>query len=217
MDRLRHFLLVRHKQNWLLFFRFGLVGGSGVLVNMLVIILCNKVGPNPHGVAVDLPFTDFNVRWYHVYSTIAFLVANLWNFQLNRWWTFKSAKHAGWLREYLPFLAVGLLGLVVNLIILTLLLKDGSPVGLPASIFNDSSGLRNRFYWAQLIAICIVTPLSFVLNKIWTFASVRGLDQAVDAEFADLADDESKDRPTSAADRTGQPAGSDRDTPAGAA
>jgi len=125
-------------------------------------------------VAWDLPLTDFNIRWYHVYATIAFLVANLWNFQLNRWWTFRSAKHAGWFREYLPFLAVGLLGLLANLAILTVLLKQGSPLALPQSVFNDSSGLRNRFYWAQLIAIGIVTPLSFVLNKIWTFSAVRG-------------------------------------------
>jgi hypothetical protein len=53
-------------------------------------------------------------------------------------------------------------------------LKEGSPLALPTSVFNDSSGLRNRFYWAQLIAIGIVTPLSFVLNKIWTFSAVRG-------------------------------------------
>jgi putative flippase GtrA len=187
VERIRHYLLVRHKQNWLLFFRFGLVGGSGVLVNMLTIIICNKVGPNPHTVAWDLPLTDFNVRWYHVYATIAFLVANLWNFQLNRWWTFRSAKHANWFREYVPFLSVGLLGLLANLAILTLLLKEGSPLALPTSVFDDSVGFRNRLYWAQLIAICIVTPLSFVLNKIWTFAAVRGLDQeaagAVEAEL----------------------------------
>jgi putative flippase GtrA len=193
VERLRHYLLVRHKENWLLFFRFGLVGGSGVLVNMLTIIVCNKVGPNAHTVAIDLPFTDFNIRWYHVYATIAFLVANLWNFQLNRWWTFRSAKHANWFREYLPFLSVGLLGLVVNLGILTLLLKDGSPLALPSSVFDDSTGLRTRLYWAQLIAICIVTPLSFVLNKIWTFSAVRGLDRG--AEPDEPVAEPSKDTP----------------------
>jgi putative flippase GtrA len=186
--------LVRHKQNWLLFFRFGLVGGTGVLVNMLTIIICNKLGPSPHAVFLDLPLTSFNIRWYHVYATIAFLVANLWNFQLNRWWTFRSAKHAGWFKEYLPFLAVGLLGLLANLGILTLLLKDGSPLALPTSFFDDSTGFRNRFYWAQLIAIGIVTPLSFVLNKLWTFSAVRGLDQSADIEPA-----VEKDTPASAA------------------
>ena len=97
-----HFLFVRHRHNWMLLFRFGLVGGSGVLVNMLVAIICNKLGPDEDGIFLDLPLTDFNIRWYHVFSTIAFLVANLWNFQLNRLWTFRSAKHSGWAAGVLP-------------------------------------------------------------------------------------------------------------------
>lgn len=173
MNRLHHFVFVRHGHNWKLLFRFGLVGGSGVLVNMLALIICNKLGPDEHAIAWNLPLTDFNVRWYHVYSTIAFLVANLWNFQLNRWWTFKSSRHSGWWREYLPFLAVGLVALVVNLGILTLLLKEGSPLSLPTSVFDDSTGFRTRLYWGQLIAIAVVTPVSFLLNKVWTFSSVR--------------------------------------------
>ena len=227
VERIRHFLLVRHKENWLLFFRFGLVGGSGVLVNMITIIICNKLGPSPHGVALGLPMTEFNIRWYHVYATIAFLVANLWNFQLNRWWTFKSAKHASWIREYLPFLAVGLLGLVANLAILTLLLKEGSPLALPTSFFDDSSGFRTRLYWAQLIAICIVTPLSFVLNKLWTFSAVRGIKQLTDetaqADVADEAAEAGEAGETAAAgpsarvDGTGEKNEHKRDTPAGTA
>ncbi len=173
VQRLRHYLFVRHSHNWKLLFRFGLVGGSGVLVNMLAIIVANKVGPNAHGVAVDLPLTDFNIRWYHVYSTISFLLANLWNFQLNRLWTFRSAAHASWFREYLPFLAVGVVGLAANLGILTLLLHPGSFLSLPTSFFDDSTGFRTRLYWGQLIAIAVVTPLSFVLNKVWTFSAVR--------------------------------------------
>ena len=140
---------------------------------MAVVILCNKVGPNAHGVALDLPLTDFNIRWYHAYATVAFLVANLWNFQLNRIWTFRSAAHASWLREYLPFLAVGLMGLMANLGILTLLLHPGSPFSLSTTFFDDSTGFRTRLYWGQLIAIAIVTPLSFALNKVWTFSAVR--------------------------------------------
>ena len=173
MDRLRHYLFVRHGHNWVLLFRFGLVGGTGVLVNLLTVILCNKIGPNAYGVAFDLPFTDFNVRWYHVFSTLAFLVANLWNFQLNRMWTFRSSAHATWIREYLPFLAVGLLGQLVGLAILTLLMHPGSLFSLPSAVFDNSSGFRTKLYWAQLITITIVTPLSFVLNKLWTFSSVR--------------------------------------------
>jgi putative flippase GtrA len=173
-NRLKHFIFVRHAHNWVLLTRFGLVGGSGVLVNLLAVIIAKKIGPNEGGIFFDLPLTSFNVRWYHVYSTIAFVFANVWNFQLNRLWTFKSSKHAGWFREYFPFLAVGLLGQIVGLFILTLLMHPGSIFALSPTFFNDSTGFRTRFYWAQLITIAIVTPVSFVLNKLWTFSAVRG-------------------------------------------
>lgn len=155
--------------------RFGIVGGTGVVVNMVAIIVCNKLGPGAHTVALDLPLTDYNVRWYHVYATVAFLVANLWNFQLNRSWTFRSTLHAPWLREYLPFMVSGLLALAVNLGLLTLLLHPGSPLELSPRVFDDSTGFRTRLYWAQLIAIAVVTPFSFVINKFWTFSSVLGM------------------------------------------
>lgn len=174
MRRLQHFLFVRHGHNWRLFFRFGVVGGTGVLVNLLTVVAINRLGPpDENGIALGLPLTDFNIRWYHVFSTAAFAVANLWNFQLNRHWTFRSAQHANWFREYFPFLAVGLLGQLVGLAILTLLMHPGSFLSLPTTVFDDSSGLRTRLYWAQLITIVVVTPLSFVLNKVWTFAAVR--------------------------------------------
>ena len=173
MERLRHFLFVRHGHNWILLLRFGLVGGSGVLVNLAATVVANKLGPDEDGVALGLPLTDFNIRWYHVFSTIAFLVANLWNFQLNRRYTFRSTKHAGWFREYLPFLSVGIMGQLVGLGILTLLMHPGSWFSLSPEFFDDSTGLRTRFYWAQLITIALITPLSFVLNKLWTFSSVR--------------------------------------------
>jgi putative flippase GtrA len=180
VERLKHYLLVRHGHNWVLLFRFALVGASGVLVNLFVAIMCKKLGPDVNGVFFDLPFTDFNVRWYHVYSTIAFLVANLWNFELNRLWTFRSARHAGWAREYFPFLTVGILAQIVGLGILTLLMHPNSPISLPATILDDSTGFRTRFYWAQLITIAIVTPISFLLNKLWTFSAVRSKHQATE-------------------------------------
>ena len=181
MRRLHEFLFVRHRHNWVLLLRFGVVGATGVLVNLLTLIVVKKLGPGFDQAIVGLPGTDFNVRWYHLYSTIAFVVANLWNFQLNRTWTFRTAKHARWWHEYWPFLAVGLLGQVVGLLLLTMLMHLNSPLHLPTSVFDDSTGFRTRLYWAQLIVIAVVTPVSFVLNKLWTFAAVR-------AHHPDLAD-----------------------------
>lgn len=164
---------MRHRRNFGLLVRFGLVGASGVVVNMLTLIALRKLGPHFDDAVVGLGGTGFNVRWYHVFSTIAFLVANLSNFQLNRTWTFQSSRASRWWSEYWPFLVVGLGGLAVGLALLTLLMHPHSPVSLPTSVFDDSTGLRTRLYWSQLIVIVLVTPLSFVLNKLWTFAAVR--------------------------------------------
>jgi len=87
---------------------------------------------------------------------------------------FRSADHSGWWREYGPFLAVGLVAQMVGLLLLTALMHPGSPISLPSSVFDDSTGLRTKYYWAQLIMIAFTVPLSFVVNKLWTFSSVRG-------------------------------------------
>jgi putative flippase GtrA len=166
-------LMTRHRRNVGLLVRFGVVGASGVLVNLLTLVVLRRFGPHFDDAVVALGSSGFNLRWYHVYSTIAFLVANLSNFQLNRTWTFKSTLAARWWREYWPFLAVGLIGQVIGLALLTLLMHPGSPLSLPRDVFDDSSGLRSRLYWSQLIVITLVTPLAFVLNKLWTFAAVR--------------------------------------------
>ena len=167
-------LRTRHGRNVVLLARFAVVGASGVVVNLLTLVLLRRLGPPFEGAVVGL-FADFHLRWYHVYSTAAFLVANLSNFQLNRSWTFGSSRHARWWREYWPFLAVGMAGQALGLVLLTLLLHPHSPVALPTGILDDSTGLRTRLYWGQLLVIAAVTPLSFALNKIWTFAAVRRL------------------------------------------
>ncbi len=153
--------------------RFGVVGGSGVVVNLITLVVLHRIGPPFDDAVIGLGTSDLNLRWYHVYSTIAFLVANLANFQLNRTWTFRSSRFSGWAHEYWPFLVVGFGGQAVGLALLTLLMHPQSPVSLPTDVFDDSSGLRNRLYWSQLIVIALVMPVSFVFNKLWTFAAVR--------------------------------------------
>ncbi|UUZ58395.1 GtrA family protein [Nocardioides sp. B-3] len=166
-------LIDRHRHNVVLLVRFGVVGASGVLINLITLIPVKKLGPGFDEAVFGLPIGEFNLRWYHVYSTIAFFVANLWNFQLNRSWTFRSSGHTRWLTEYLPFPAVGLAGQAIGLALLTGLLHPHSLISLPTDVLDDSTGFRTRLYWAQLIVIAVVTPLSFVINKLWTFAAVR--------------------------------------------
>jgi putative flippase GtrA len=167
--RIHHKLFVTWRHNWGLLFRFGVVGASGVVVNLAVLSLAQLAGPHSQDIVLDLPASDFNVRWYHLYVTLAFFVANLWNFQLNRGWTFGSSGHAPWIREYIPFVAVGLISLALNLGIVTLLMNANSPLELPSSLGDYEARVR----WANLIAIAVITPLSFVFNKLWTFRAVR--------------------------------------------
>ncbi|MFW2211058.1 GtrA family protein [Corynebacterium amycolatum] len=57
----------------------------------------------------------------------------------------------------------------MNLVVITLLTNPTSPLALPVDIFDDSTGFRNRLYWANLIGVILGTPANFILNKIWAF------------------------------------------------
>ncbi|GMA42282.1 GtrA family protein [Mobilicoccus caccae] len=154
--------------------RFALVGGSGVLVNLGVVILLNRLTPfDPESVFLPLLPTDFNIRWFHVFASLAFLVANLCNFELNRIWTFRAGARTERTR-FLRFFTIGLAVLVVQLLLMTLLMHPYSPLELPTDVLDGTTGFRTRAYWAQLITVIAVTPLSFLLNRLWTFSRSRG-------------------------------------------
>lgn len=159
------------------FIKFGLVGGTGVVVNLLVVVAARKIGLfndiNEHDVFMNLLGTRWNIRYSHVYATIAFLVANMWNFQLNRSWTFRAKNRPNWFKQFIPFLCAGLSGLIISLITITVLTNPTSPLALPESIFDDSTGLRNRLYWANLIGVLLGTPANFLINKVWAFSTRR--------------------------------------------
>ena len=103
--------------------------------------------------------------------TIAFLVANTWNYQLNRMWTFKEARRITWFRGFFPFLLTGLGAFLVSQVVATLLMNVNSPIALSPEIFDDSTGFRTKFYWASAISIIVSMPINFVINKLWTFRS----------------------------------------------
>jgi len=152
---------------WSQVLRYLIVGGLGVGVNMITMVVLTQAGPPVESVVVPIAFTEFNVRFYHLFSTAAFVVANLVNYVFNRVWTFRSqAKWAGELqRFFLTGLGVQLLGLGV----LTLLMHPDSALRLSTDVFDGSHLLRTRVYWAQLITIAVVTPLSYAVNTLWTF------------------------------------------------
>ena len=72
--RVRHG--VRHPANWLQLLRFGMVGASGYVVNLIVFAIC------VHGIKID----------YRLASGVAFLVSVVNNFWWNRHWTFDATE-----------------------------------------------------------------------------------------------------------------------------
>ena len=68
MSWLRRVMVDRHGHNWVLLGRFVLVGATGVVVNLVTLRLVEQLGPSYTRILIDLPATDYNVRWYHLYN-----------------------------------------------------------------------------------------------------------------------------------------------------
>ncbi|MGK2938796.1 MAG: GtrA family protein [Solirubrobacteraceae bacterium] len=90
---------------------------------------------------------------YRLAATGAFLVAVTNNFLWNRRWTFRARDgHRG--GQAARFLTISVLAFAFNLVVLWLLVER---MGIPEVP-------------AQAVAIVAATPLSFVGNKLWSFA-----------------------------------------------
>jgi dolichol-phosphate mannosyltransferase len=120
---------------WIQLLKFCIVGASGYVVNLIVYYTMI------HGIGAQ----------YLVASVVAFLVAWLNNFVLNRQWTFPKIGTSP-VTQAAKYLVVSVIGLVVNLGILWALVHVGTDTLL-----------------AQAIAIAAVTPLTFVLTRSWAF------------------------------------------------
>ena len=141
MDSLRK-LLYRYRTSLREFLSFAVIGGSGVLVNLVVFAGANNIAihvfdSHEYDAFLSIPGTDFAIRNYIVYNVVAFLVANFYNFVLNRHLTFLHGVRAPFLKEYGPFLLVGSLAQLAGIVILQLLMNTGSPLYLDHEFFVD--------------------------------------------------------------------------------
>jgi putative flippase GtrA len=127
---------MRRPANWMQLVRFGLVGGVGFIVNLAVYALC------VHSLGID----------YHFAAVIAWLVAVINNFVLNRHWTFDAGGGAAHFQA-MRFLAVSLVAFAVSLLLLTVLVEGAGLSKVPA----------------QALAVAASTPLNFLGNKLWSF------------------------------------------------
>lgn len=120
--------------------KFGLVGFSGVLVNMGLFFL----------------FSDVAGFSYYLASPIAIEFSIVNNFLWNTGWTWKDRKttcrkEKTW--RFLKFHLISALSALVNYGILVLLVEKG--------------GLNK--YLANLAGIALGTGINFILNHFWTF------------------------------------------------
>jgi len=127
---------MRRPANWLQLVRFGLVGGVGFVVNLAVYALL------VHFAGVD----------YHVAAVVAWLVAVMNNFVLNRHWTFDAGEGRAHFQA-MRFLVVSLVALGMSLLLLTLFVEDAGIAKVPA----------------QALAVATSMPLNFLGNKLWSF------------------------------------------------
>ena len=98
----------RSRESWLQLLKFGVVGGSGYLINLGV-----------------FAFLSGNLGVYHAIAAVgAFCVAVTSNFLWNRYWTFGPGEGLAHLQAA-RFLAVSIACLVINLVVLELLVGSG--------------------------------------------------------------------------------------------
>ena len=123
----------REPANWVQLFKFGLVGGSGYVVNLLIFALLTGV--------LDI---------HHIPAAVgAFCVAVSNNFVLNRHWTFGARQgHAGF--QAARFFAVSLVGLAFNLALLELLVSSAGLAELPAQALAVALAMPVNFIGNKL-------------------------------------------------------------------
>jgi len=127
---------MRRPANWMQLVRFGLVGAIGFVVNLAVYALF------VHAVGVD----------YRIAAVVAWVVAVLNNFVLNRYWTF-DARDGIARFQAMRFVVVSLVAFGCSLLLLTLLVESAGLAKVPA----------------QALAVAAATPLNFLGNKLWSF------------------------------------------------
>ena len=128
------------------FVKFGIVGASGFIVNLIVFTVLQRLVPNH---AASGPYLA-------IYS-LAFLSGGVSNYFLNRIWTFRSTGHA--VHEGAKFLTVSVIAMVVGWI--------------ASAIVAPWFGHGHRTWLIGTLAGIFV---NFFVNKYWTFKAHGGSD-----------------------------------------
>ncbi len=121
------------------FVKFGIVGASGFIVNLVVFSILQHYTP-----------VDQQKAHYSLNYSISFLSGGVSNYFLNRIWTFRSSAHA--VLQGMQFIGVSLIALVVGLVV---------------SHFAEPHFGPGHKTW--FLATVSGTVVNFFVNKYWTF------------------------------------------------
>ena len=123
----------RRPANWVQLFKFGVVGGSGYVVNLVVFALLTQAA-----------------SVHHIPAAVgAFCVAVTNNFLWNRHWTFRAGEgHAGF--QAARFLTVSVCALGVNLAALAALVDALGAPELPSQAFAVAFAMPFNFIGNKL-------------------------------------------------------------------
>jgi putative flippase GtrA len=130
---LRIHLGTRKPENWIQLFKFGVVGGTGYVINLAVFAVLEEA-----------------LGVHHILSAVgAFCVAVTNNFLWNRSWTFRATDgHPGF--QAARFLTVSVLALGVNLILLYLLVDVAGAPELPSQALSVAAAMPFNFIGNKL-------------------------------------------------------------------
>jgi putative flippase GtrA len=123
----------RSRESWVQLFKFGVVGGSGYLINLGV-----------------FAFLSGNLGVYHAVAAVgAFCVAVTSNFLWNRYWTFGPGAGLAHMQAA-RFLAVSVGSLAINLVMLELLVRSSGMSELAAQAIAVAVAMPFNFIFNKL-------------------------------------------------------------------
>jgi len=123
------------------FLRFLVVGAGGTIIDFSLLSLLKLLG---------LPTLPAN--------TISYLAGVINNFYWNRRWTFSETREQRWNKQFVQFLAVSLVGLLLNDALVVLLEPP----------FTGWFG-RWGYLPAKAVATVVVVFWNYLGNRLWTF------------------------------------------------
>lgn len=145
------------------FYRFCVVGATSTLIDWGVhrILYAGFGGvlrrSVHHAIITMFPFLnhpDFDGA-FSVFKAVSFAMAVINGFVLNRLWTFEIKDSQQRASQFLRFVTVTGVGMVLNVLVASQIHKPGA-------------GEMN-YYLALIVGTAVVAPLNFAGHKFWTF------------------------------------------------